>query len=228
MVFNYGDAYQAFQGDELPRDVPTAFFSGQFTSNFHLILKGNVRIAGVVFKPSAINNLFGIRMSTLVNSRMLLNYALAEKATDLHNQIGSAKSDQVRADILFTFLSDKLKEINYTPTLTDQAVAIIDQNKGNIAVNEVAEKLGVSQRSLEKWFLEKVGLSPKFYARIKRFSVLSNIVAHKEKVDWQEVLVEAGFHDQSHLIKEYLDFNKMNPSTYHEKHTEAIRYINKK
>jgi len=227
MVFSIGDVYSAFQGDQVPREVPRTFISGQFTSNYHLVLRGNVEVAGIVFKPSALHNLFGLRMSTIVNSRMPLEYIVQQDADNLLRRIQGTNDINERANILFDFVALRFESGHHKPNAADEAIAIMDLYKGNITVKEVAEKLSVSQRSLEKWFLEKVGISPKLYARIKRFSILSNIVAHKKKVDWQEVLFEAGFHDQSHLIKEYLDFNKMNPADYHQKHHELVRYIRK-
>ena len=101
----------------------------------------------------------------------------------------------------------------------------LEQLKGCISVEEVATHLKISRRYLEKKFLEKVGVSPKFYARIKRFGNLSNKIAHNEKIDWQEIVMEYGFHDQSHLVKEFIEFNQMNPSAYHLAHKELTRFV---
>jgi AraC-like DNA-binding protein len=92
-------------------------------------------------------------------------------------------------------------------------------------VEAVATHLKISRRYLEKKFLEKVGVSPKFYARIKRFGNLSNKIAHNIKIDWQEIVMEYGFHDQSHLVKEFIEFNQMNPSQYHSVHRELTRFV---
>ena len=110
-------------------------------------------------------------------------------------------------------------------SVIDEAVDHIDSCKGCITVEEVATHLKVSRRYLEKKFLEKVGLSPKFYARLKRFGALSNKIAHNPKIDWQEIVTEYGFHDQSHLVKEFLEFNQMNPTQYHLLHRELSRFV---
>ena len=36
---------------------------------------------------------------------------------------------------------------------------------------------------------------------------------------------EYGFHDQSHLVKEFMEFNQMNPSRYHMLHRELTRFV---
>jgi hypothetical protein len=72
IVFNYGDPYKAYQNSSERMAVPKAFVCGSFTSNYHLVLKGTIGMTGIVFKPSALHNFFGLRMSQLVNNRMAL------------------------------------------------------------------------------------------------------------------------------------------------------------
>jgi methylphosphotriester-DNA--protein-cysteine methyltransferase len=110
-------------------------------------------------------------------------------------------------------------------TIIDEAIDYIDACKGCVSVEAVAGHLKISRRYLEKKFLEKVGVSPKFYSRIKRFGNLSNKIAHHEKIDWQEIVEEYGFHDQSHLVKEFMEFNRMNPTRYHLVHQELTRFV---
>jgi AraC-like DNA-binding protein len=225
MVFNYGDQYEAYQNSAARSAVPKAFVCGLFTSNYHLVLKGKIGMAGIVFRPSALHNFFGIRMSQLVNSRMPLEFLLQDKAQWLSTHIKAALNDEGRIKVLEGYVLSHLPDARARLSIIDESLELIDHHKGSISVEAIANQLKISRRYLEKKFLEKVGVSPKFYARIKRFGLLSNKVAHSEKVDWQDVVFENGYHDQSHLVKEFLEFNKMNPSDYHLKHNELIRFV---
>ncbi len=53
MVFNCADPYWAFQIHTEAGPVPMCFASGQFTSNYHLLMKGKIGIVGIVFKAPA-------------------------------------------------------------------------------------------------------------------------------------------------------------------------------
>jgi methylphosphotriester-DNA--protein-cysteine methyltransferase len=134
-------------------------------------------------------------------------------------------TDDGRIKIMQDFVLRYAPDAKKRMSIVDEAVGFIDMHNGSVSVEEVATKFKVSRRYLEKQFLEKVGVSPKFYARIKRFGTLSNKVAHLEKVDWQDVVFETDLHDQSHLVKEFMEFNKMNPSEYHQKHREMTRFL---
>lgn len=225
MVFNYGDPYEAYQNCTVKTKVPKAFVCGLFTSNYHLVLKGNIGMAGIVFRPSALHNFFGIRMSQLVNSRMPLELLLQDKAQWLGTHIKAALSDERRIKILEEFVFSHLSDAKARLSVIDEAIELIDQHKGSVSVETVAGQLKISRRYLEKKFLEKVGVSPKFYARIKRFVSLSKEVAYNKNFNWQDIIFEYGFHDQSHLVKEFMEFNQMNPSDYHLKHNELIRFV---
>ncbi len=225
MVFNYADPYEVYQNSGSRMLVPKAFVCGPFTSNYHLVLKGKIGMSGIVFRSSSLHNFFGVRMSQLVNSRMALELLLPGQAESLWNSIKAETTDEGRVKILEEFLLSLLPDAKARLSVIDEAVELIDHHKGSISVEAIAEQLKISRRYLEKKFLEKVGVSPKFYARIKRFVSLSKEVAYNEKFDWQDIVFEYGFHDQSHLVKEFMEFNQMNPSDYHLKHHELIRFI---
>lgn len=225
IVFNYETPYQSYQNSALKMVVPKAFVCGLFTSNYHLVLKGKIGMVGIVLKATSVHNFFGLRMSGLVNSRMALEHILPNETGSVLNAIESALADEERIKILEEFVLKRLMEAKSRLSVIDDAVELIDRHKGSISVMEVAEQLKISKRYLEKKFLEKVGVSPKFYTRIKRFSNLSNVLAHSPKVDWQDIVYQNGFHDQSHLVKEFMEFNQMNPTDYHLKHNELIRFV---
>ena len=227
MVFNYGDPYLAWQNSNPAVQVPRAFISGQFTSNYTLELSGRIGMAGIVLKPCSVHNIFGSRMSELVNARVPLSFLPGVPEEILWNAVKDQTEDEGRIKILEQLVMSYLPVAKCNISIIDEAVEYIDACKGCATVEAVAEKLNISRRYLEKKFLEKVGVSPKFYARLKRFGTLSNIIARQEKIDWQQIVHEYDFHDQSHLVKEFIEFNQMNPSQYHLLHREMTRFVKK-
>ncbi|WP_373494275.1 DUF6597 domain-containing transcriptional factor [Aquiflexum sp.] len=227
LVFNYADPYWAFIQEEQKEQVPLAFASGQFTGNYHLELKGKIGMIGIVLKASSLHNFFGLNMASMVNKRLNLGDFLGEKGHKIHQEIKSETSIEARIKILENFLIFYSETVKRNLSIIDEAIDFIDQKNGMLTIDEVLSQFKISRRYLEKKFQEKVGISPKLYARIKRFGYLSNKVVHNQEVDWQDIVFENGFHDQSHLAKDYKAFNQMNPSEYYQKHRELIRYMEK-
>jgi len=227
LVFNYADPYWAFMHEEQKTQVPLAFASGQFTGNYHLELTGKIGMIGIVFKASSLHNIFGLKMVSMINKRLAIEEFLGERGNRIHQEIIAASTTEKRINILEEFLSKNVVTGKRNLSIIDEAIDFIDEKNGILTIEEVLAQFKISRRYLEKKFLEKVGISPKLYARIKRFGYLSNKVVHNQEVDWQDIVFENGFHDQSHLAKDYKAFNQMNPSDYYQKHRELIRFIDK-
>ena len=138
MVFNYSSPYQAYQYGSPSMRVPLAFASGQFTSNYHLVLQGKIGMAGIVFKPTTLNNIFGLRMSQLVNSRMPLSLLLGKQADHLLDAIKNQTTDGERINIMENFVLSYPKQATENQTVIDDAVEYIDACKGAISVEAVA------------------------------------------------------------------------------------------
>ncbi len=70
-------------------------------------------------------------------------------------------------------------------------------------VGDVAEALGVSERTLRRAFHEAAGMGPRSYARLLRFHRALGAARHAPRSDWARVAVACGYYDQAHLIAEF-------------------------
>lgn len=227
LIFNYADPYRAYILKDQIEQVPLAFASGQFTVNYHLELTGKIGMIGLVLKASSLHNLFNLNMASMVNKRIAIESILGATGSEIFKNVRISDSIEAKIKLLEELLMSHSDSAKRKLSIIDEAINFIDHKNGMLTIDEVLSKFKISRRYLEKKFQEKVGISPKLYARIKRFGYLSNKVAHHQTVDWQDIVFENGFYDQSHLVKDYKTFNNMNPSEYYQNHRELIRYIEK-
>jgi transcriptional regulator GlxA family with amidase domain len=83
-----------------------------------------------------------------------------------------------------------------------------------VKIQELCQKYKLSRRWLDKQFERQMGISPKSFARLARFNgVLSQLQAQK-KLDWGELEESFGYHDKSHLIKDFQAFSGRAPNQY--------------
>jgi len=109
----------------------------------------------------------------------------------------------------------------------DDAANLIVERNGLLHVNELMKNIYMSRRNFERRFFKKVGLSPKYYARIRRIGYLMNLIAGKKKVDWSALFSECEFYDQSHFIKDFLEFTGRTPQQYLEENAELANLVDK-
>jgi AraC-like DNA-binding protein len=70
-------------------------------------------------------------------------------------------------------------------------------------VSEVADHLGVSERHRRRVFREAVGVSPKAFARLRRFQRAVRAAREDGAASWASIAAGAGYYDQAHLITEF-------------------------
>jgi AraC-like DNA-binding protein len=58
-------------------------------------------------------------------------------------------------------------------------------------------------------------------------SYLANLIAGKKKVDWATIFNECEFYDQSHFIKDFIEFTGRSPQQYLEENTELANLVDK-
>jgi AraC-like DNA-binding protein len=164
------------------------------------------------FQPWTLRKLFEIKISDYTNKVLLLE---TEK-----NPILSAIKKLAIQPILFdekvqAIENLLLKTLNLKKEASngERAIQLILRENGAINLQDLYNKTGISERSLERYFKEYIGLSPKFYCRIIRFSYIFSLV-NQGTINWSDVSFHAGFYDQSHFIKNFKEFTGEEPSRY--------------
>jgi AraC-like DNA-binding protein len=224
LVFNYDHPYSISWGNNEKVAVPTAFYSGQNTTNYQLSLSHTVGMFGVVFQPSAFSTLFRVSVKDTVDQRIAIDDILGNEGKQLANKILEAATTAGRVQTIESFLLQKLWLSKLHVTVADSAARLIHDRNGMVSVQELLVEIGSSRRPLERRFIEKVGVSPKFYARISRFAHVSYCLMY-QKANWQELAFDAGYYDHSHFIKDFQFFNRENPTAYLEQHKELVKYL---
>ena len=223
-VFNYGDPYEVYQADTVFK-TPPAFLVGQATCSYKLILPGKIAMAGVVFKPAAICSIFGFSMRHMTNKRVNLQNLLGEEVLSIPGQLSEAAGLEAKRDVLEKFLERQLGSRKVKTNYVDEAVELMIQNKGKINIRELADHLHVCKRHFQRSFLHKVGLNPKEYAVLLRLGWVCNQLIHQQEINWHDAILEAGYYDQAHFIKDFSNFIGRNPAVYYKFNKELLSQL---
>jgi AraC-like DNA-binding protein len=87
--------------------------------------------------------------------------------------------------------------------LVDDLVARTEKEPSLVRVESLAREAGVSVRSLHRLFERHVGVNSKWVVRRARVQEAAERVARGARVDWSAIAQELGYHDQSHLIRDF-------------------------
>ncbi|GAB3927549.1 AraC family transcriptional regulator [Larkinella terrae] len=227
LVFNYGDSYGLHTQKRGTTLVPTSFLCGQSTSSYQLELLGQIGMVGAVFRPAGLNSLFGLPMYEFTDERVELAAVLGDRIKTVQERIAEPNTTSGRIQLLEAFLTTQLARSGAETDRTDYIANRIVEQRGMININELMDELYVCRRQFERKFLLKVGVSPKYYARIRRISYLCAQLANQRwnVNDWHDVIYRAGYYDQSHFIREFSGFMGRNPSLYVRNNVELANFL---
>ncbi len=142
-------------------------------------------------------------------------------------QIRQSADEKEKVKLLEAFLLSQITEKDPKPDYIDTAANFIVEHNGMLQVNDLMKDSCMSRRTFERRFFQKVGLSPKYYARIRRIGYLCNLIAGKKKVEWPKVFYECNFFDQAHFIKDFEAFTGRTPQQYLKENTELANFVEK-
>lgn len=166
-------------------------------------------LAGMRLRPGAVGALVGRGQAVELGGRAV---ALGDLGLDAHLDEELAGADDPGAQVrrLLAWLDRHLPD---TPPWAGVEAAI-DQLSQQCSVNEVAESLGVSTRTLQRRFRRQVGLSPKQAQRLLRFRLAVDILDNRFADEGFLCALEAGYADQAHFCRECAEITGQPPGNW--------------
>ncbi len=186
---------------------PRVSLFGTTTRTSAYDLEAGAPYFGVRFRPGMASLFVQEKISDLTNSELHVGGFLGVGADEVLD-LRSFTERQMRLEsALMETLARNADQLNGA---VEQAVAEINHRYGDVRVRELAASCKLSERHLERLFVERVGITPKLYARIRRFrSVLDHLKDSEgfERPNLADVAASYGYTDQSHLARDFRNFS---------------------
>ena len=152
--------------------------------------------------PIGAIDLLGPAVARTVNSIVDLRVFLGSAGETLVKSVRDAPSPAARFDVLEKFLCAR-RVLSTVPDFVRDAATRIEQLHGNVKVSSLHEDLGVSRKHLTVMFKRVIGVTPRAYAKLQRFAWTITRLQESKSIDWSRLAFEAGYSDQSHLVRDF-------------------------
>lgn len=169
---------------------------------------------GVRFKPGEAYPFFQLPFSELHNQFVALDMVWGHSAAEIRERLYAAPSIQVGFALLEQFLLARLGEAPHGLDVVRYGVGEIARLHGSLSIQALSDRIGISQNHLLTQFKRMVGTSPKELARLYRFEHVLRTIDPTQPVNWTQIAHQAGYADQSHLIKDFVAFTGHSPTDY--------------
>ena len=179
-------------------------------------------IIGVHFKPGGAFPFLGLPAGDLEDTHVDLETLWGRSAGRLRERLCEARTSAERFQSLQEALLSRLCDGVEQHYAVSAALEIFGKNQAGPRVREAAKQLGLSERRFIQVFKAEVGMTPKLFSRIQRFQQTRTFIEHNPSINWADLAVELGYFDQSHFIREFLEFSGLSPTDYINRHNRFI------
>lgn len=178
------------------------------------------RSAGVQvdMTPLGAHMLLGLPMDELPEPVVALSEVLGPEGPLLTERLEGAADWEKRFDTLDAFILGRLAVARTPLPSVEWAWRAILASGGRGGIGELCERIGCSRRHLIKGFRAQVGVTPKLAAGIVRFNRATAILRGPGRPALAEVALACGYHDQSHMTREFRRFGGATPGAFSAAH----------
>ncbi len=170
---------------------------------------------GVRLKPLGLGVFSPVPAHTLTDYFVEGQEVFGKEFAEVEDGIFNAVAFEEKVEVVQMFLAGLLKNSLFPHLqVLDRAIKSIYVNHGTLAVADLAASCHLSIKSLERLFLQRVGITPKLFQRIVRFNHAINRHYLNPNQSLTDITYHSGYYDQMHFVKEMKEFTSLSPTEY--------------
>ncbi len=189
--------------------VPALFLHGLGPEPSTMSFSGSESlVVQVILKPWALLSAFGIP-----GSRLGLESLSAPEfdALPFQHALDSLDDDHNITTCAEQFLEARRDAHGRRDTAVESVASAAFDRPCDVTPEQLAERVGLSPRQLQRRFLSAVGCPLKTFLRLRRANLALELIQQDRHASLTEVAYELGYSDQSHFIRDIKEFTWLAP-----------------
>ncbi len=220
LSFLHGESYLGV-GNDLKR-LPPVYV--QEFRDFPVRLRscGLTRMVAVEFFPWGAIRLLGPPTSNALNPCSIPAQVSPAFAARMQRLLRAGQQDEA-LNALEEWLLARAAQIDLEPSPAVIAATRLVETRGHGTVADLAERVGLSVRQLERQFRAQVGMSPKTLSRLTRFEAAQHRIFEARELSFTRLAHDLGYADQAHFTREFRSFAAQSPGSFLAEVKEFLR-----
>lgn len=183
-------------------------------STFTRTLTGCGECFSVKFKPGGFYPFWRQPASSLTGRTVGFGELFGPAGEALARRLPEACEPGERLGIMERFLLELCPERDETAELAAQIVADAAGDRGMVCVEDMANRHGLSVRSLQRLLDRYIGVSPKWILQRFRLQEAAERIRQGGAADWSALAADLGYYDQAHFIRDFKSVVGQTPDAY--------------
>ncbi len=206
LFFYINDRIKVLKSDEAEfRLQPRSVVVGPMVTRVMLDINKSHKAVRVGFHPGGLHRFLGLSMIEMIDGHYDAADIYGSEMETVNNQLQEAQNFDEIKNVVELFLLRKVSSLKRALPF-DKAMLELMRTSGNMPIEKVASLACLSIRQFERVSKERIGIPPKFFARLIRFSKAYRMRENFPKMSWTSIAYSCGYFDQMHLIRDFRQF----------------------
>ncbi len=187
---------------------------GVYTRKSVRVVEGVGRAFAIKFRPGGFYPFLKTPIAELNDTVLPLARAFTGDLAVVERAVLAAPDEPAQIALVEDFLRANLPAPDANVAFIDRAVQLMLDHREIARVEDVAERVGMSVRTLQRLFRRYVGVGPKWVLLRYRLQDAAARLAEGHVVDQAALALELGYSDQAHFIKDFTAMIGRTPGSY--------------
>jgi AraC-like DNA-binding protein len=179
-----------------------------------LTLNQSFTLIAYFFRPHLLLSLFDVTAHELTDKPTDLSLILHKSSLELQERLLNADSTESMVVLLDNFILNLVANAKPHCPIITYAIEKITTNPSTESFVSIQKQLGITERTFQRNFEQKVGVPPRQYKRISQFNAAFQQLARREYSKLSDIAFQNGYADQSHYIRSFKEFTNITPKEY--------------
>lgn len=200
------------QGQEAK--IPFSTIVGPQTTRVNLSIQGEHLVIAVFFRPGGLQRLLGDPIPSIFGDDHVLDSSLIwpHEMRQIQYQLVEATNYQQMISSVEGFLVNQYRRLKPVIYRFDGVFERLLNVNQPVSIDYLADQSCLSPRQFERRFRERIGMSPKLFARISRFSQAFRLKDRHPQLSWLDVALHCQYYDFQHLVRDFREFADTTPT----------------
>lgn len=167
----------------------------------------------IEFEPGALHRLTGGGVAALTDAALDAE-AVFPDLTEVADRITEARTAEAMIEVAEGWLSRRVGACRQGSDATDWAAARLVAGEAR-SLQRLAQQAGLNVRTFHRVFRERMGVSPKLFARIARLDRMIRARNAAPATDWLSLAIDAGFYDHQHMARDFRELCLSSPTAFY-------------
>ncbi len=198
-------------GTKSPATMRASYVIGGRSHSVNTQSLGSLKLAGIKLHPDALSHVTGTPLGAFRDATLALTDLNYRPLCRLEHMVADARSAVQVRSAFDEFLLQQLRGSIAQDPLVHSLKLDVQRSRGSLSISSWLQHHQTSERTLERRFLARMGITPKQYARVVRFKN-SYLQFMGEMPQGRSKRHLESYYDQSHFDREFATFLGMTPA----------------